>query len=341
MDPRSEVVLRQHQYFSGTVLLINPPADGLCHELNQHAQASVWTWNFADHQYFEQQSIVTSFGVHFPSITPDQVIIFVPKSKELLRYILHVVVSHLTQGQSIFLVGEKKGGVERAAKQLLDYGKTIKLDSARHCQLWQTKIDKTEQLQPLEQWVQQYTVEVAQNSLTVCALPGVFSQRQLDVGTAVLLPYLEQIKSGKLADFGCGAGVLSASLAQLNPQNKIYAMDVDAFALCSTEMTFRLNGLNPDQLQLCAVTSIHDAPSDLDAIVSNPPFHQGIHTDYAASEGLCTTAKKHLKTNGELWIVANRFLNYPVLIEQAFGQCQIKADQQGFKVLYAKATLGK
>jgi 16S rRNA (guanine1207-N2)-methyltransferase len=56
--------------------------------------------------------------------------------KSLLNYILHVVVSHLSKvNQSFWWV--KKGGVERAAKQLQTYGKTLKLDSARHCQFWQ------------------------------------------------------------------------------------------------------------------------------------------------------------------------------------------------------------
>ena len=83
------------------------------------------------------------------------------------------------------------------------------------------------------------------------------------------------------------------------------------------------------------MTGFSDAPKDLNAIVSNPPFHQGIHTHYDTSEVLCQTAKLHLKNNGELWIVANRFLNYPTLIAQSFTQCMVKADQQGFKVLYA------
>ena len=34
------------------------------------------------------------------------------------------------------------------------------------------------------------------------------------------------------------------------------------------------------------------------------------------------------------------FLNYPPLIEQSFGQCLVKTDQQGFKVLYACANQG-
>ena len=338
MDPRSEVVLRQQQFLSGKVLLINAPADELARELPNDLNISIWTWNFADHQYFEQQQFATHFSVEFPQKDIDQVIIFVPKSKELLSYILHVVASHLKQGQSIFLVGEKKGGVERAAKQLQVLGKNLKLDSARHCQLWQCILHKTETLKPLENWVKTYSIEVNQTQLHICALPGVFSQNHLDVGTGILLPYLNNIKSGKLADFGCGAGVISAYLAKLNCNNEIYALDVDAFALRSTEMTFHRNGLHLEQLHIQAVTGIHDAPLELDAIVSNPPFHQGIHTDYAASEGLCKQAKRHLTVNGELWIVANRFLNYPLLIEQQFGRCNTLADQQGFKVLYTHVS---
>ncbi|KYQ85432.1 16S rRNA methyltransferase [Acinetobacter sp. NRRL B-65365] len=337
MDPRSEVVIRQQDYLNGHVLLINAPNDQLAKNLPDRVQASVWTWNYADHQGFQNAGIHSHFSVEFPQASFDQVVIFVPKSKELLNYILHVVVSHLKLGQNVFLVGEKKGGVERAAKQLQPYGKTLKLDSARHCQFWQMKIEKTEQLKPLEHWLKSYTVQIDQDQLKVCALPGVFSQDHLDVGTAVLVPYLSQVKSGKIADFGCGAGIISAYLAKLNQNQQIFALDVDAFALRSTELTFQKNNLDLNQLTLQPVTGFRDAPKDLDAIVSNPPFHQGIHTNYDASEELCQLASVHLKNSGELWIVANRFLNYPPLIEQSFGQCMVKADQQGFKVLYACA----
>jgi len=337
MDPRSEVVIRQQDYLNGHVLLINAPNDQLAKNLPKQVQASVWTWNYADHQGFQNAGIHSHFSVEFPQASFDQVVIFVPKSKELLNYILHVVVSHLKLGQNVFLVGEKKGGVERAAKQLQPYGKTLKLDSARHCQFWQMKIEKTEQLKPLEHWLKSYTVQIDQDQLKVCALPGVFSQDHLDVGTAVLVPYLSQVKSGKIADFGCGAGIISAYLAKLNQNQQIFALDVDAFALRSTELTFQKNNLDLNQLTLQPVTGFRDAPKDLDAIVSNPPFHQGIHTNYDASEELCQLASVHLKNSGELWIVANRFLNYPPLIEQSFGQCMVKADQQGFKVLYACA----
>ena len=336
MDPRSEVVIRQHEYLSGRVLLVNAPTDDLLSNLEKDITPCLWTWDYNEFQYFQSQQANVHFGVDLPEGDFDQAIIFVPKSKELLNYILHNVVSRLSLGASIFLVGEKKAGVERAAKQLQPYGKALKLDSARHCQMWQVTIDSTVTAKALADWAQQYTVATPNGDLTICALPGVFSQNRLDVGTAALLPFLSKVTSGKIADFGCGAGVISAYLAKLNPKNRIFAMDVDAFALASTRMTFEKNDLAPEQLEITAVTGIEDAPLFLHAIVSNPPFHQGIQTDYNASESLCKTSRRHLKSGGELWIVANRFLNYPLLIEQNFGQCTTKADQQGFKVLFAK-----
>ena len=335
MDPRSEVVIRQHEYLSGRVLLVNAPTDDLLSNLEKDIPPCLWTWNYNEFQYFQSQQAHVHFGVDLPEGSFDQAIIFVPKSKELLNYILHNVVSRLGLGASIFLVGEKKAGVERAAKQLQPYGKALKLDSARHCQMWQVTIESSVTAKALADWAQQYTLATPNGDLTICALPGVFSQNRLDVGTAVFLPFLSQVTSGKIADFGCGAGVISAYLAKLNPKNRIFAMDVDAFALASTRMTFEKNSLSPEQLEITAVTGIEDAPLFLHAIVSNPPFHQGIHTDYNASESLCKTSRRHLKSGGELWIVANRFLNYPLLIEQNFGQCTTKADQQGFKVLFA------
>ena len=336
MDPRSEVVIRQHEYLSGRVLLVNAPTDDLLSNLEKDITPCLWTWNNNEFQYFQSQQANVHFGVDLPEGSFDQAIIFVPKSKELLNYLLHNVVSRLGLGTSIFLVGEKKAGVERAAKQLQPYGQALKLDSARHCQMWQVTINTTVTAKALADWAQQYTVATPNGDLTICALPGVFSQNRLDVGTAALLPFLSKVTSGKIADFGCGAGVISAYLAKLNPKNRIFAMDVDAFALASTRMTFEKNDLAPEQLEITAVTGIEDAPLFLHAIVSNPPFHQGIQTDYNASESLCKTSRRHLKSGGELWIVANRFLNYPLLIEQNFGQCTTKADQQGFKVLFAK-----
>lgn len=102
MDPRSEVVLRQQDYLKGSILLINAPNDALVSQLPAGTDASVWTWNHADYQGFINSGTKAHFSVEFPSQEFDQAIIFVPKSKELLNYILHVVMSHLKTNQSVF-----------------------------------------------------------------------------------------------------------------------------------------------------------------------------------------------------------------------------------------------
>lgn len=336
MDPKSEVILRQATYFKGRVLFINAPIDSLVSVLGHTVQPSFWTWDYADYQQQLKQDLISHFSIDFPHQQYDQVVIFIPKSKERLTYILHQIASHMDIGTQIFLVGEKKSGIERAAKQAFIYGQTLKLDSARHCQLWITTLAEKSDPKPLSAWIKKYTVQVGDHAINVCALPGVFSQSHLDQGTAILLPYLNQVRSGKLADFGCGAGVIGCYLAQLNAANTIYAADVDAFALKSTELTFEINQIT-SQLELLPVTGIETLPKNLHAIVSNPPFHQGIQTNYAASEALCLQSKMHLKRGGELWIVANRFLNYSLLIEKSFRECTLKVDQKGFKVLYACA----
>lgn len=127
MDPRSEVILRQQGYLKGRVLLINAPNDALVSQLPTEIDASVWTWNYADYQGFVNTGTPAHFSVEFPSQEFDQAIIFVPKSKELLNYILHVVMSHLKIDQSVFLVGEKKGGVERAQNNYKALAKYLNL----------------------------------------------------------------------------------------------------------------------------------------------------------------------------------------------------------------------
>ncbi len=336
MDPRSEVILRQQHLLTGRVLIVNAQADGLSQQLAQQCQIQHWTWHAGDLAALQQHDLNVHFGVEMQSLDVDQVILFIPKSKTLLAYLLHHLASKLQAGCECYVVGEKKGGIESAAKLLKAYGKTVKLDSARHCQLWQLSLEKTVDAKPLEDWVIRYEIEYDSQKRTICALPGVFSQKHLDIGTAVLLPFLAQVRGKRIADFGCGAGVISLCMALQRPNTLLYALDVDAFALASTELTLQANAIVADRYQLCAITGIADAPHELDAIVSNPPFHQGIHTHYSATEDLCRESAQHLKSHGQLLIVANRFLQYEPIIQQHFRLMHSLCEQQGFKILQGK-----
>lgn len=332
MDPRSQVLLRQDEYFNRTLLLAGAPADGL---LAQLPAAQAWSWQMDDWQALSARyPAAVHFGHQAPGIDAQDAVLFLPKSRELTEYLLRALAA-MPGVQRLFLVGEKKAGIERAAKQLAQLGDSWKLDSARHCQLWLCQLDPQAcaAMEP-QQWQQEFAVSLPDGrSLQLCSLPGVFSHGRLDSGTALLLEHLEGLPAGHLLDFGCGAGVVGAALKTLYPHSEVSMLDVDAFALESSRRTLVLNGL---QGQVMAGGGIADAPKQLAAIVSNPPFHKGIQTHYQATEDLLREAAGHLRPGGELRLVANSFLRYQELIETHLGPCRVLAERDGFRVYSAR-----
>ncbi|EQM66378.1 class I SAM-dependent methyltransferase [Pseudomonas tohonis] len=330
MDPRSEVLLRQADLFLGPLLLAGLPADDLLGEL---PQARGWTWHIGEQNALEARFPGRcEFSVNAPQAPFEAAVLFLPKSRELTDYLLTALAARLP-GKPLYLVGEKRAGIERAARQLEPFGKPRKLDSARHCQLWQVQVDQAPAVPDLEALAQRYSLDLADGPLQVVSLPGVFSHGRLDRGSALLLDNLAKLPTGKVLDFGCGAGVLGAALKRRYPQSQLVMLDVDAFAIAASRLTLAANGLEADVI---AGDGIHAAPKLLSAIVSNPPFHQGVHTDYQASETLLREAVRHLLVGGELRLVANSFLKYQPLIEQALGGCRTLAEGEGFRIYSAR-----
>lgn len=329
MDPRSEVLLRQAELFNGAVLFAGLPADDL---LGQFPDAHGWSWHAGEHALLDSRfNQRCHFGTSPGERDVQAAVLFLPKSRELTEYLLNALAARLP-GRELFLVGEKRAGVERAAKQLATFGQARKLDSARHCQLWQVQVNHTPAEPDLHSLAQRYELNLADGPLKVMSLPGVFSHGRLDVGSALLLEHLDDLPSGHLLDFGCGAGVLGAALKRRYPTSQVTLLDVDAFAVESSRLTLAANHL---QAEVISGDGIDAAPVGLSAILSNPPFHQGVHTHYHASEHLLRQASKHLAIHGELRLVANSFLKYPPLIEQHLGHCQTLADAKGFRIYRA------
>ncbi len=330
MDPRSEVLLRQAELFQGSLLLAGLPADDL---LGTLPNARGWSWHAGDFAALDTRfSGRTHFGTQAPDETFEAAVLFLPKAKDLTDYLLNALASRLA-GRELFLVGEKRSGIEAAARQLTPFGRARKLDSARHCQLWQVTVEDAPLAVDLNSLSKHFDIPMDGGPLVVVSLPGVFSHGRLDRGSALLLENLDRLPTGHLLDFGCGAGVLGAAVKRRNPDMSITMLDVDAFATASSRLTLAANGLEGDVL---TGDGIDAAPKHLDVILTNPPFHTGVHTDYAATENLLRKAREHLKKGGELRLVANSFLRYQPIIEEHLGACATMAEGQGFRIYRAK-----
>ncbi|WP_421281879.1 16S rRNA (guanine(1207)-N(2))-methyltransferase RsmC [Aeromonas taiwanensis] len=334
----SQMLERNQALFVGKRLLVcGALEDDYPRQLAELADSlTVFT---TDYCYYRSQHTVLGEAIQFghqiggaPRF--DALLLLMPKAKAEAQYLLAMMTPLLESGADLFLAGENRGGINGADKLLAPYGeKPVKRDSARRCSLFHGVLDKPVAPFELDAWFSRYECQAGDTALTVMALPGVFSADGLDLGTQMLLASLPPM-AGKLLDFGCGAGVIGSVLARRNPDLAVTMVDINALALESSRRTLAVNGLT-------GRVHASDVYSDIDErfqhIVSNPPFHAGLKTFYAATETFLAKAPDYLTRDGALTIVANAFLRYQPILEAHFRQTGVIAGDAKFKVYLSKA----
>ncbi|GEM73953.1 16S rRNA (guanine(1207)-N(2))-methyltransferase RsmC [Vibrio sagamiensis] len=332
----SQIAQRQIEYFKCKHVLVAGEVEDLFPiELANHCESvEIFTSNYS---YYRQvrdiESIKSHFGSQFDVPTQaDMLLLYWPKAKAEAEYLLAMLMAKLGVGTEIVIVGENRSGIKSVEKMFTPYGIVKKYDSARRCSFyWGNCLNET---QPFIQadWFKSYNITLGEQSLTVKSLPGVFSHGEFDLGSRLLLETLPTL-SGKVLDFGCGAGVLGAFMAKANPDISIEMCDINAYAITSSQETLIANGLSG---HVFASDIYSDTSNDYRFIISNPPFHSGLDTNYNAAETLLGQAPNYMTREGELIIVANSFLQYPPIIERAFKQCDTLNKTNKFAIYYAQ-----
>ncbi|EOW6772011.1 16S rRNA (guanine(1207)-N(2))-methyltransferase RsmC [Cronobacter muytjensii] len=261
----------------------------------------------------------------------DTLIYYWPKNKPEAQFQLMNLLSLLPVGTDIFVVGENRSGVRSAEAMLAEHCPLNKIDSARRCGLYHGRLEKQPAFNP-DGWWNEYDVD----GLTIKTLPGVFSRDGLDVGSDLLLSTLSPHTKGKVLDVGCGAGVLAAVLASHSPKVRLTLCDVSAPAVEASRATLAANGFEGE---VVASNVFSEITGRFDMIISNPPFHDGMETNFEAAQTLIRSAVRHLNIGGELRIVANAFLPYPNVLDETFGNHEVLAQTGRFKVY--RAVMGR
>jgi len=288
-----------------------------------------------------------AFGYDNPALEPasrDCVVVFVPKARRETAMRLALGAALLKPGGRLLLLGEKREGIAGAVKVLRSLAPgAAKLDSARHCQLWQGQPEAPEPGFDWRSWLHWHTAEVAGTRVEIANLPGIFSEASLDEGSRLLLETLAEAPmavhtgSPELLDFACGAGVLGAWLhiretAKGGPALRVDGVDVQSQAVLCARQTYTRAGVTGD------IHASNGLPAQLGryhGIITNPPFHTGVDTDLSMSRIFLQAAARHLHPGGELRLVANRFLPYQSLVEKGIGRCRVLAENRRFRVYQA------
>lgn len=332
MPPTLSLLLRHEQVLNqGSVLLLGPPVEAvsvfpsawaLCPEWFDFRQ---WPEGRAEHGWLPSRA-----GV-------DQAVVFLPKSRALLECWLQAAAASLRPQGTLWLVGANDEGIRGGAKRLqAQFPAAGKVDAARHCQLWRVAVTEPPAMPEPVSRRETYTVNTAGETLQLAALPGVFSAGRLDEGTALLLASLpvRSLPVGPWLDVGCGCGVIGTWLARQG--GSLTLLDSHAAAVDSARETLTLNSLAGEVLASDVFSALGDRR--FAAIISNPPFHQGVQTDYDAVRRLIDEAPEHLLPGGELWLVANSFLPYPERLAKRFVSVDTVADNGRFRVYRARVA---
>lgn len=340
----SKVLSRNLELFNEKrVLVAGFNDDYLINELIEAGAAQVtgFSLDFHNHQFVEKtvnsSNVALQYGAYFENPNQEtwqQIVLYWPKAKQRALYFLANLLPHLEKGGEVFLVGDNKGGVKSAAKQISEFcDAPVKIDSARHCALYSANYVNSAPTFDKKHWLKEYQIDAVDVQLNIVSLPGVFSHGELDLGTKLLLENLGHLKMKRTLDFGCGCGVIGTYIGLKRPGIPLELIDIDALAIESAKLTLAANKIEG---KVYPSDGFSNTRGKFATIVSNPPFHTGIKTDYKVPEQFMSQAPAQLMDGGQLRIVANSFLRYEPILAKHFARNESIAEDNKFKILSAK-----
>ena len=263
----------------------------------------------------------------------DWVLIRVPKTLALLEEQLIRLHGQLAPGARV-IAGAMLKHLPRAAGDLLEryigpVQASLAVKKARL--LSATPTAKPAVVSP---YPSRYALE--QPPLQLLNHANLFCREGLDIGTRAFLPHLpKSLAARRVADLGCGNGVLGIAHALANPQDELTLVDESYMAVQSAAENWRA-ALGERPVTIRAGDGLAEqAPESLDLVLCNPPFHQQqVVGDFLAWR-MFTQAKAALRHGGELWIVGNRHLGYHLKLKRLYGRVEQVAATPKFVILRA------
>ena len=166
---------------------------------------------------------------------------------------------------------------------------------------------------------------------------NVFCREGLDIGTRAFLPHLpKNLGTARVADLGCGNGVLAIASAMQNPDAHYTLVDESFMAVQSAAENWHA-ALGDREVTVRAGDGLAgQEPQSLDVVLCNPPFHQQqVVGDFLAWR-MFQQAREALVVGGALYIVGNRHLGYHSKLARLFRGVEQVAATPKFVILKAR-----
>lgn len=339
-----ETLAEQNLLFSDTrILIVNDSFGALAVALNSFrpvAMSDSWLSQQATRinllvNNLPESSVSLFNSLEAPEGDFDLVLIKVPKTLALLEDELIRLRPHLTQATKIIVAGMIKA-IPASVWKLLErlIGPTTTSLARKKARLIFTQLDSN-LAQPASPYPVCYQLEGT--DYTISNHANVFSRDSLDIGTRFFLQHLPVCQDAcEIIDLGCGNGVVGLMAATINPQTTLHFVDESFMAVASAQQNYQVLGKERH-----ASFRVGDGLSNFDRqsadlILCNPPFHQQHAIGGHIAQSMFRQARDVLRTKGELWVIGNRHLNYPIELKKLFGNCTTVAANAKFVIAKAR-----
>lgn len=128
---------------------------------------------------------------------------------------------------------------------------------------------------------------------------GIFSPREIDDGTRLLLKYIKINPDDDCFDLGCGYGPIGLTMAKLAPKGQTLLVDKDFMAVEYSNKNAKLNNINNAKAMLSNGFQHIDKNAMFNVIASNVPAKVGKEM----MSLMLHDAHQHLKNDGRLYLV--------------------------------------
>ena len=258
----------------------------------------------------------------------------IAKEKALVHYLINRALEVLPAGGELFLSGYKNEGIktylEKAAARAGGAIHTERDDGA----LRGVVVRGAELGAPLPDQDYASLRPVAFDAqLTLWSRPGIFGWQKLDAGSELLVEHLAAVwpeAPARVLDLGCGYGYLTVQAARRWPRAEFVATDNNVAAVAACARNIEQENIRGAAVADDCAGALRDP---FDAILCNPPFHQGFDVEGELTQRFLRATQRLLRRGGRALFVVNQFIGLERKAAELFGAVDVVARNRSFKLV--------
>jgi 16S rRNA (guanine1207-N2)-methyltransferase len=250
--------------------------------------------------------------------------------------------SKLRHGGSFYLVAMVRRGAKSYMRKLVETIGPARV-LARSGGYWLMRAERSPLCSPdridLAQYDHVIGAELLGRNYEFHSHAGIFSRKEIDHGTRLLIETMDLSPRHSVIDVGCGYGPIGIAAAHVASVGRVVMVDCNARAVEYAAKNIKAHHLNharkngKPRVEAVLGDRFDAVPGErFDRVISNPPFHAG--NDILIP--LVDEAHAHLRVHGRLYVVLMRYAGVMKHMDKVFGNAAIASASEKHVVLMSE-----